>query len=161
DGFNDSGEPGPDLLLPDGRVLAINSSGLIAYYTPPDTLDGPGSWQLGPYLGFRESDDGFATVLPNGHVFFVNYRGLSGYFDFDPIANSLIPVPTIVQAYGAPVVLPTGQMLFGYSLYTPSSLPDPSWKPVISSVTDNGDGTFHVTGARLNGMTTGATADDD
>jgi hypothetical protein len=67
--------------------------------------------------------------------------------------------------------LPDGNVLFsdaGFSsagsrlfLYQPDCCPVPAGKPVINSITVNGDGSFHLVGTRLNGMSQGAAFGDD
>jgi hypothetical protein len=64
------------------------------------------------------------------------------------------------------LVLPSGQVLMSDSgtrlaLYTPDGAPDPAWKPTISGITPNGDGTFLLIGTQLNGLNAGASYGDD
>jgi hypothetical protein len=64
------------------------------------------------------------------------------------------------------LTLPSGQILWsnGHTqlyLYNPDGAPDPSWQPTISGVTDNGDGTFLLTGTQLNGISEGGGYGDD
>lgn len=72
--------------------------------------------------------------------------------------------------------LPDGTVLYchieqgniGYSgfgsqlyVYTPSGSPLAAGKPTISSITRNGDGSYHLTGTKLNGISGGAAYGDD
>src|SRR5262249_10347724 len=64
------------------------------------------------------------------------------------------------------LVLPSGQVLLTngsnrLAVYTPVGSPATAWKPTISSVVDNGDGTFTLTGTQLNGLSEGAGYGDD
>jgi hypothetical protein len=74
------------------------------------------------------------------------------------------------------LVLPTGQVLFSngdfgtkppagvdpLAIYTPDGPPAPQpWRPTISSITPNGDGSFTLTGTQLNGISQGASYGDD
>jgi hypothetical protein len=66
------------------------------------------------------------------------------------------------------LVLPTGGVLVyhadspsDYFLYNPDRMPSPAWKPAISGYTSNADGSFHLTGTRLNGLNEGAGYGDD
>ena len=62
--------------------------------------------------------------------------------------------------------LPSGQVLYttgGTQLYvyTPSGSPLAAGKPTIYGITQNGDGSFHLTGTLLNGISEGANYGDD
>jgi hypothetical protein len=64
------------------------------------------------------------------------------------------------------LALPNGQILFSHMntdvyVYTPSGAPLAAGKPTIQSITANGDGTFHLVGLGLNGISEGATYGDD
>jgi archaellum component FlaG (FlaF/FlaG flagellin family) len=172
-------EMGAGLLLPDGRAFLIGGNGLTAYYTPGANPDDPGSWQMGPSLpGGVLADDAPAAVLPNGHVLLEgdaqHFGGPTSFFDFDPTTNTYTSLPApdtfagLFPAYlNRMLVLPTGQVLFTGSVfsilevYTPDSGANPAWQPTIGSVTANGDGSYHVTGTLLNGVSNGAAYGDD
>jgi hypothetical protein len=101
------------------------------------------------------------------------FNGPTTIFDYDPTTNSLSQVDTTGVgglasfAYGdRMLVLPTGEILLttGSSqlyVFTPDEGPDPSLNPVIAGIQDNGDGTFTLTGAQLNGFSGGASYGDD
>jgi hypothetical protein len=62
--------------------------------------------------------------------------------------------------------LPDGTVLFSHSardlwVYQPSGAPLLAGKPVITSVTLNGDGSYHLVGTGFNGISEGATYGDD
>ena len=64
------------------------------------------------------------------------------------------------------LALPSGQVLVAneagsVEIYTPPGFSDPAWQPAISSVTNNGDGTYTLTGTKLNGISEGAFYGDD
>ncbi len=74
------------------------------------------------------------------------------------------------------LVLPTGNVLYchieqgniGYSgfgsqlyVYQPDTGPLPAGKPIISSITMNSDGSYHLVGTGLNGISEGAAFGDD
>ena len=46
-------------------------------------------------------------------------------------------------------------------IYTPVGSPQNSWRPVITNIVDNGNGTFTLTGTQLNGISEGANYGDD
>ena len=169
-------EMGPALRLPDGRIFQFGATSHNAIYTPSTN-----SWAAGPdtpsSLG---ADDAPAAMMPNGHILFAADRPLFGapmhVFEFDPTATSNaftdVTPSTILTTSGPAytsrmLMLPSGQVLLttgsGNSLavWTPNGNPDASWKPTISSVTSNGDGSYTVTGTQLNGISEGASYGDD
>jgi hypothetical protein len=173
-------EIGPGLLLPDGRAFYIGATGHTALYTPGSNRDDPGSWQAGPDIpGGLGADDAPAALLPNGHVLLAadhgGYSGPTGLFEYDPTTNTMTSLPspgadvTAGPSYTARMlVLPTGQVLLSDSwnsgnvyIYTPDGSPANSWKPRVASVTANVDGSYHLTGTQLNGLSEGAYYGDD
>src|SRR5262249_9784654 len=95
-------------------------------------------------------------------------------FEFDPATNTytdVTPPSSVIDLSGPAyvdrmLVLPTGQILLTSSnsrlaVYNPDGSPDASWKPTVSSVVDNGDGTFTLSGTQLNGISEGAYYGDD
>lgn len=54
--------------------------------------------------------------------------------------------------------LPNGQVLAAAGdrdwIYTPVGAPQDSWRPTVTSVTANGDGSYHLTGTQLTGFVT-------
>ncbi len=175
-----SGEIGPALLLPDGRVFQIGATNQTALYTPSTN-----TWAVGPSLpAGMGADDTPAAILPNGHVIFAadqstpkSYQPPAELFDFDPVANTItqMTTPPALTAVlnGAPayeirmLVLPTGQLLFtppsGKQLYvyTPDGTAEPSWQPTIAGVANQGNGNFTLTGTLLTGISEGASYGDD
>jgi hypothetical protein len=167
-------EFGPGLLLPDGRAFFVGGNGTTAYYTPGPTVNDPGSWQAGPSLpGGLLADDAPGAVMPNGHVLLEGevsqFAGPGSYFDFDPGTNTYTPLPA---PYGGAtggttypdrmLVLPTGQILWDDSfVYTPDSGPNPAWQPTIAGMSANADGSYHLSGMLLNGVSFGAGYGDD
>jgi hypothetical protein len=168
-------ELGAGLLLPDGRAFFLGANGHTALYTPPANPDDPGSWAAGPDIpGNHGVWDAPAAMLPNGRVFASvgphNYNGPTSFYEYDPVANSWTSVSspsfTGPPYIGRMLTLPSGDILYSNSanqlyVYTPDGAPDPSWQPVITDVTDNGDGTFLLTGTQLNGISEGAAYGDD
>ncbi|HEV3203635.1 MAG TPA: kelch repeat-containing protein [Gemmataceae bacterium] len=168
-------EIGPGLLLPDGRAFFIGANGRTALYTPPADPHDPGTWAGGPTIPQGLGDwDGPAAMMPNGKVLLAaspsNYGRPTTIFEFDPVTNAISQVDS--PGFSGPsyegrmLMLPSGEVLWSYSntqlyVYTPDGDPDPSWKPTIADVTDNGDGTFLLTGTQLNGISEGAAYGDD
>jgi uncharacterized repeat protein (TIGR01451 family) len=170
---------GPAVLLADGRVLQLGGMGAVngpntAIYTPATTPGGTGSWTAGPTIPNElASRLAAAALLRNGHVLFTAGQLPIGVYDFDPnapIATSIATVtPSTPDLTGQTasltrmLVLPTGQILFAgaptageLDLYTPTGSPQAAWKPAISGVTNNGNGTYTLTGTQLNGLSAGA-----
>jgi hypothetical protein len=170
------GEEGPLVYLQDGRVFVMADNGPTAFFTPPSTLTGSGSWTVGP----SEPSGGWAgdtpaAIMPNGRVLVEATAGLFGNFtlyEFDPSNNTYTTVPQppgSTPAVGFAtrmLVLPNGQILFadageGFWVYTPTGSPQSSWRPTVSSVTRNSDGTYTLAGTQLNGNSYGASYGDD
>ena len=167
-------EMGPATMLPDGRALFVGATNHTALYDP-----GSNSWTAGPDMPSGiGADDAPGAMLPNGHFIFAAdhplFHAPTTIFDFDPATNSLttVDVPSAVGlnnkvAYVTRMlVLPTGEILFCNAtnqlwVYTPDGAPDPSWAPVINDISDNGDGSFHLMGTQLNGISEGASYGDD
>ena len=109
------------------------------------------------------------------------------FYEFDPLANSgnglFTPVgspqnPAVgssdtnnISDFYTMLVLPDGNILFsdaafntaGSTLYVyqPDCCPVPEGKPAISSITANGNGSYHLIGTGLNGISQGAAFGDD
>jgi hypothetical protein len=173
-------ELGPALRLPDGRAWFTGATGKTAFYDPSTD-----TWTAGPDLptfGGRQLSayDNPAAMLPNGKVLISVgrlpvYGSPTSILEFDPATNlytDVTPSASVIDTSGPAytdrmLMLPTGQVLLTtgrgtrLAVYTPDGSPDPSWQPTISSATDNGDGTFTLTGTGLNGINEGAAYGDD
>ncbi len=139
-GANDA----PGAVLPDGRVL------FLAGATP---FFGPGINTINP--------------VPTG----------TSLFEYDPVTNTISQVTDLPANFNtslagrAPFVmrmlsLPSGQVLITDStgqpyLYTPTGGPDPSWRPTITGLSKNPDGSYTLAGTQLNGLSEGAAYGDD
>ncbi len=119
--------------------------------------------------------DAPAALEPNGKVLLIagnKYSNPSTFFEYDPATNTFAKVsdqtvaPQIGPYYTRMLDLPTGQILFNFGgqqalIYTPIGTADPAWKPAITAITANADGTYHLTGLQLNGLSEGAAYGDD
>lgn len=177
--YNSATEIGAGLLLPDGRAFFIGGLGHTAYYTPSGNTN-IGTWTQGPELvspgvGWDEP----AAMMVNGKVLFQTALGPPanpqprGYYEMDYTVN--YPTGAITQAIDwgdnsgtshIMLALPDGKILLSYgastlSIYIPDGSPVPAGKPTISSITANGDGSYHLTGTKLNGISQGASFGDD
>jgi methionine-rich copper-binding protein CopC len=167
-------ELGPAFLLPDGRAFFLGANGHTAYYTPSTN-----AWAAGPDIpGGLGADDAPGAIIPNGHILFAAdhplFSGPTSVFEFDPATNTFTNVtpPSSVLGLGAAsyndrmLMLPNGQVMLNNSsnrpaVYTPVGSASAAWQPTVSAVTDNGDGTYTLTGTQLNGISEGASYGDD
>jgi hypothetical protein len=179
---NSADELGPGILLPDGRALYIGANGNTALYTPGVNPTDPGTWANGPVVpNGLGANDAAGAVLPNGDVIFTagttpSYSAPTELFEFNPTTNSISTLSTpsalTSQLNGDPsfvtrmLVLPTGQVLLSAGTgqlwaFTPNGSAQAAWAPSISNITNNGDGTYTLTGTQLTGMSEGAAYGDD
>jgi hypothetical protein len=186
-----NGEIGAGVLLPDGRAFFLGGSGHTALYTPSGTTtpgnwaagpDIPNQLAIG---------DGPAAVMANGKVLCIAGKSVVNggtlpplfFFEYDS-ANASTPfVPAAAfgsstvgaEADGVPagnfhfLCLPDGSILASQGadtsgqlfIYQPDGAPLAAGKPVINSISKNPDGSYHLTGTGLNGLSQGATFGDD
>jgi hypothetical protein len=182
------GEIGPALLLPNGKAIFFGGSGHTALYTPSGNI-GPGSWEAGPDIpDGLVAADAPAAMLANGRALCavapppyvdgtgVVFPGPTSFYEYDyasgqtgsfrqvhsPIGGFTDNVPTVPTLM---LALPDGTVLFydGNQLYSyqPDGAPLAAGKPIIGSITQNSDGSFHLAGTNLNGISEGAAYGDD
>jgi hypothetical protein len=156
------GEVGPGILLADGRVFCTGSNsdvgpGHTALYTPSTA-----TWAVGPdFPNGDNAGDSFSVLLPNGNAL---VEGLSGnLYEFD--GTNLNPTLT---AFGALMVLPTGQVLVSNGtfaqVYTPANPRfQRSWAPKIKHfpATVVRGSTYQISGQQFNGMSQAASFGDE
>jgi hypothetical protein len=170
------GEQGPDLLMPDGRILAAGGTGRNAIY---DTRTG--TWSSGPsfpVIGGKQYDiaDGPGAVLPDGDALLEaspgDYHPPAHLFLFHGTALKRIPdAPNSAaeaSSYGYMLVLPSGQVMLDARLgslyvYNAGGKPKPGWRPSVISVSKRlrAGASYRLTGRQLNGLTQGAAYGDD
>jgi hypothetical protein len=187
--YNSAQEIGAGLLLPDGRAVFIGgadpggvSPAHILYYTPTGN-NNPGSWTQGPDLpqpavGWDEP----AALLINGKILLQTVCApLTNpqprcYYELDPGNNypvgTLTPVPTWpggVDTSGFShimLTLPDGKLVLSYGssnlkIYLPDGVPVATAKPTIASIAMNANGSYHLVGTQLNGLSQGSSFGDD
>ena len=183
DPFGD--ETGGALLLPDGRAFFVGSPSNTAYYTPSGTT-APGVWAAGPIIpGGRGAPDAPMAMMVNGKVLLAlsptpnsgnHFPSPTSFYEFDYLTNTF----TRVNAPGGGLTLnssvyiytmldlPDGNVLFStqgsntFYVYTPGSAAIAAGKPIIKTVTLNGDGiSYRITGTLFNGISEGASYGDD
>jgi hypothetical protein len=178
--YSTNAEIGAGLLLPTGKVVFFGGTGNTVFYTPSGTTD-PGTWSQATNIpAGLVARDAPAAVLPNGNVLCAFSPTSSdkpiSFYEFDPVQNIYTPVTSPdgnatynrdISDQTAMLVLPDGNVLFtdakntSVYIYQPSGGPAPAWKPVIMSISYNGDGSLHVRGTQLNGLSQGAAFGDD
>ena len=176
------GELGPAFLLPDGRAIFLGGGTNTALYTPSGTT-AAGSWVAGPdfpTVGTNAQGmfDAPGAMLVNGKILLATgtagtFNGPVNFFEYDSVANTFTRVngPTGPSFNGAPYYtkmldLPDGTVLWEFGSpqiysYKPDGVPLAAGKPVIAGVLENADGSYHLTGAGLDGISEGAAYGDD
>jgi hypothetical protein len=180
---NFSFEMGPQVLRPDGSVIAFGAttSG-IAHTAIFNSLKR--SWKAGPDLPTVNGQnytlaDAPAALLPSGNVLFAASPGLfslpSHFFELEYRTNTISQVEDTSDAAHITsyrwnfLVLPTGQILVCETdfnniwVYTPSGEPRRRWAPVITAVSPflRTGSTYKLHGLQLNGLSQGAYYGDD
>jgi hypothetical protein len=177
--YNPKSELGAAFLLPNGKVFFIGAINQTAIYTPTGTTNA-GSWVAGPAIPNNlGANDAPAAMMPNGKILCAfgddtNQVPPTDFYEYDYVANTFTQVgsPTGGNDYNQPTYvemmldLPDGTVLFaGFDsllyVYHPDGSPLTAGKPVIKSVTANGDGSYHVTGTLFDGISEGAAFGDD
>jgi hypothetical protein len=170
-------EMGTALLLPNGQAFFTGATGHTALYTPSGTTN-MGMWAAGPDLPNSEvMADAPAAMMVNGRALLVMssavYNTNSDFYEYDPVANAYNAVSEPSSYISTNVTfglrmldLPDGTVLLsnGGSLlyvYQPDGSPLSEGQPVINSLTKNANGSYHLTGTLLNGITEGAAYGDD
>ena len=176
------GEMGGAVLLPNGKGFYIGATGNTAIYTPTGTTS-PGTWVAGAVLPNNQSTpDAPCAMMIDGKVLCaVSDKPTGGdpfpsptrFYEYDWVSNSFAQVsgPTGLTDNTPPYTtamlqLPNGQVLYSHFgadvyAYTPSGAPLAAGKPAIGSITQNPDGSWHLVGTGLNGISEGATYGDD
>ncbi|HKD36232.1 MAG TPA: hypothetical protein VKB78_05505, partial [Pirellulales bacterium] len=162
-------------------ALAHNSTGSwVAGPTIPNGMggtDSPGSmlpngdvlFAVSPYITTNGTSGNPAPVNPV-------FNTPTQIDEYNPTTNS-ISVVSPSQSSGTVFVtrmlnLPSGQILFtdsssSASVYSPNSMPNgtptplDAWRPVITNIKHNADGSFTLTGTQLTGISEGSAYGDD
>lgn len=175
-------EMGAGVLLADGRAFFLGSTGHTALYTPSGTA-AAGTWAAGPDIpGSRGTPDAPAVVLSTGRVLCAvspiptsatHFPSPTTFVEYDPVANTFQNVNAPVGAgwnqacyLSTFLALPNGTALHANTgstlyVYQPAGTPLTAGRPVVTRISQNGDGSFHLTGTGLNGLSEGAYYGDD
>ncbi len=181
-------ETGAAFMLPDGRAFFLGGNSNTAYYTPSGTTAN-GTWAAGPVIpNSLSAPDAAAAMMRDGRILCavsptltydaVNNKNIfntpTSFYTFDYTTNSFTSITAPdgtasinMASYNTNMLdLPNGQILYSqqgssqYYVYTPGAQLAAN-RPVISSVAQNGDGSFTLTGTQINGWSEGAGYGDD
>jgi hypothetical protein len=178
-------ELGGAFLLPTGKAFYLGSTGHTALYTPTGTT-APGVWTAGPDIpGAHGTPDAPAAMMVNGKILCAvspiptssnHFPSPTTFYEYDPFAppasaftavsapaGANDPIPTYKAAM---LDLPNGQVLYSHMgvdvyAYQPVGAPLAMGKPIVQTVSQNADGSYHLTGLGLNGISEGACYGDD
>jgi len=180
-------EIGPGFLLPNGKAFFLGGTGHTVLFTPsPSGGLNTGSWTQGPDIpgGLLSADDPGVMML-NGKILCVvtpNGGATGGtplsFYEYDYSAGTngsfaQIHAPTGGFSdsghqgnQGIFLPLPDGTVFYNNSdatsyFYHPDGSPVPAGKPTISAITWHADGSAHLAGTGLNGISQGAAFGDD
>ena len=174
-------EEGASFLLPNGKAFYLGSTGHTVLYTPTGNTNA-GAWTAGPDIpNSQGTPDAPAAMMANGVILCAvspvpttnTFTTPTSFYEYDPVANAFTQVsgPTGTTLSGPSyntrmLDLPDGTVLFtsyGSQLYVyqPSGAPLAAGQPTITGINTNADGSYHLTGTLLNGISEGAAYGDD
>jgi hypothetical protein len=171
-----SHEMGPQVLRPDGTVLAVGATGHNGIYTIATN-----TWSAGPDFpqlngAYYDEADGPGVLLPDGNVLLAASPGVfntpTQFFEFDGKALNKVPnTPDAPKASSWNIrllLLPTGQVLetdgsTDVEVYSPTGSPWPGIAPVIQKFkTKLKPGkSYTLTGIGLSGVSQAVAYGDD
>ncbi|HZR16773.1 MAG TPA: putative Ig domain-containing protein [Verrucomicrobiae bacterium] len=183
--YGQGAELGPGFLLPNGNAFFIGGSTNTAIYTPGAVPTSAGSWIAGPTMVFGTNllgaVDAPAAMMVNGKILCalgpIAGTGPTSFYEYDYVANAFTAVtaPNGSSTYKASapfgtsmLTLPDGNVLFvggqnsqSLYIYKPDGTPLPEGQPAIYSLSENFNGSYHLTGTNLTGISEGAAYGDD
>ena len=176
------GELGPAFMLPNGNVMFFGSTTNNIIYTPTGNTS-HGTWTVAaPYPTVGTNAQGMpdapGDMMVNGKILVATgtadtFNAPIHFFEYDYVSNTftLASEPftgatNVAPYYTKMLQLPDGTVLWNYGSpqlysYAPDGTPLAAGKPVISNILENADGSFHLTGYGLNGISMGASYGDD
>jgi hypothetical protein len=169
-------EMGAGFMLADGRAFFLGGTGNTAFYTPSGNTN-MGVWTAGPVMPDNmEAADAPAAMMMNGKILcaLTPSNGIpTSFYEYDPVANAFTqasgPLGLTFDSISDEMRmldLPDGTVLFVSDnsqlfAYQPDGPPLAAGQPAISTLTTNGDGSYHLTGTMFNGISEGAAYGDD
>ena len=184
-------EMGAGLLLPNGNAFFLGSTGATVFYTPSGSMSPGVWTTGPTIPNSQGTPDAPAAMMVNGKVLCAvspiptgMNNGLGGcsnpeypcptsFYEYDYSTNAFAQVngPTGTTdnhpSYSCLMLdLPDGTVLYtnnGRQLYVyqPFGSPLAAGKPTINTISKNDDGSYHLTGTMLNGISEGAAYGDD
>lgn len=169
-------EMGPQVLRPDGTVIAFGATQNTAIYNTVTK-----TWSIGPsFSTYSPTDSSFdapASLLPSGNVLVAAgnlFNSPTDFYEFDGTnLNPVTPAPSAggdVPFQTRMLLLPTGQVLYtdtsgDVELYTSAlgGTYKDAWRPTISSGPNSIDpgNTYIVNGTQFNGLSQASAYGDD
>ena len=189
--YSATSEIGPGLLLADGRGFFLGGSGATAFYTPTGNTNFGSWAQGPNIPNGMVNRDAPAAMMVNGKILCAVSSGTNTpaqgnrpvfFYEFDPVTTNFTQVkgPSgvfasvngIISDWYGMLVLPDGNVLVSDGsapnnqgaqlyLYVPDGAPLLAGKPTISSITANPNGSYHLVGTGLNGISQGAAYGDE
>jgi hypothetical protein len=179
-------ELGPAFLLPNGNAIFFGSVSNTAIYTPSGNTS-PGTWVAGPnYPNGQGMPDAPGAMMVSGTILLStspvptsanHFPSPTSFYEYDYTAGvngafTQVNAPgggltLSMSTYpGRMLALPNGQVLYGTGgnqlyVYQPDGAPLAQGQPTITSVSTNVDGSYHLTGTLLTGISEGAAYGDD
>ncbi len=177
-------ELGTAFLLPSGNAFFLGSTGHTAIYAPTGTTS-PGAWTAGPDIPSGQgTPDAAAAMMVNGKILCAvsptptsgnHFPSPTSFYEYDPVSNAFTQANAPgggtnvnISSYETTMLdLPDGTILYASQIssrlfvYQPDGSPLADGKPSITSITPNADGSYHLTGTLLNGISEGAAYGDD
>jgi hypothetical protein len=176
-------EIGTAVLLPNGHAFFLGASGKTALYTPSGNTN-RGTWKAGPVIpGGKGTPDAPAAMMVNGNILcavsptpshYQDYPFPTSFYEYNWLSNSFLRVgapagtniPNSATYQLRMLDLPDGNILLSQPdwqlyIYHPTGSALPVGKPAISTLAQNADLSFHVSGTGFNGISEGASYGDD
>jgi len=175
-------ELGAAFLLPNGNTFYLGSIGHTVTYTPSGSTN-PGVWSVSADIpDAKGTPDAGAAMMFNGKILCAvspipvssnHFPTPTSFYEYDYVSDSFTSVtgPTgatdnVPSFYTEMLDLPDGSVLFSQFgnqvyVYHPDGSPLPEGKPAINNITTNLDGSYHLEGTGLNGISEGAAYGDD
>jgi len=175
-------EIGAAFLLPNGKAFFLGANSHTVTYTPSGSTN-PGVWSISADIpDGKGTPDAGAAMMFNGKILCAvspvpvptnHFPTPTSFYEYDYVTDSFTavtgptgPTDDVPSYYCEMLDLPDGSVLFsdfGNQVYAyfPDGSPLSQGKPVVSSISANLNGSFHLTGTGLNGISEGAGYGDD
>ncbi len=175
-------ETGAGFMLPNGKAFFIGGSSNTAIYTPGSSPSAAGSFVAGATIpNSLGAVDAPACMMNNGKILCAlgptgGFGSATSFYEYDYTNNTFTAVsaPGGGSTYGsaefalAMLQLPDGGVFMiggqGSSncyIYRPDGSPLAQGQPTAQKITKNSDGSYHLTGVGLAGISVGAAYGDD